>query len=140
MIVEPMTKEHYRQLALQPAQMSVGGRITDAVLDVLLQWPAYAAIVDGEVVGVGGVVEHHRLRAHAWALFSAKVGTAMVSIVRAIRRFILVCGYARVETTVVCDHVEGHRLAKMLGFVCECDRMVGYGEDGEDQAMYRWAR
>lgn len=139
MIVEPLTKGHYRQLVLQPAQASIGGRITDDVLDTLMQWPAYAAVAGDRVLAICGVAQHHPGRAHGWALFAADLGVQMTAVVRAIRRFLRVCGYARVETTVVCDHREGHRLARLLGFVCECERMTGFGEDGEDHAMYRWA-
>lgn len=42
----------------------------------------------------------------------------------------------RLEISVRCDFVLGHKWAKMLGFRVETERMVRFGPEGEDHTGY----
>lgn len=131
--------DHFHELNIQNRQAWAYGFVTQEDLEGLAEFDAFSAVIGNTVVACAGVVPMHRHRAHCWALLAENLGMKLLMVHRAIKRYLSICPYRRIETSVECDHVEGHRWAKALGFVCEAERLVEYGENGADHALYRWA-
>lgn len=139
MIVVRFEPKHFTEMNLQDKQAWAYGFVTAEDLAGLAEFDAFSAIIGNTVVACAGVVPMHRHRGHCWALLSNNLGVKLLLVHRAIYRYLKICPYRRIETSVECDHVEGHRWAKALGFVLEAERLEAYGENGADHAMYRWA-
>lgn len=142
MRIEPFTADHYRRLALQPAQVRVSDYFTEADAEAMVQFPSFSGIADdGTVLAVGGVYEPWKNRAVAWMLLAGDLGPHMVCIHRAIVRFLDLQQLPRVEATVREGFEPGHRWVKMLGFTCETPNgMKAYSPDGETHYQYARVR
>jgi hypothetical protein len=98
--------------------------------------PAFAVLAaDGRMVAAGGLSENHPHYATAWAMLGDDAGEAMTAITRAVRRVLAAGAYARVDTTVRSDFVQGQRWARMLGFA-RVGTMHKWGADGSDHDLY----
>ena len=97
---------------------------------------AYTGVVDGRVVVCAGVEPMWQGRGYAWSYLSAGSGAHFVAIHKAVKRFLEIAPFVRVEASVVCEFEQGHRWARMLGFNLEAERMISYGPDGRDYALY----
>lgn len=138
MIVSKFEPDHFDQINLQSNQRWAYGFVKPEDLKGLAEFDAFSAVIDNTVVACAGVVPMHRHRGHCWALLGEGLGIKLLLVHRAIYRYLEICPYRRIETSVECDHEEGHRWARALGFVCEAERLKEYGENGADHAMYRW--
>lgn len=137
MHIEPFSPDHLRRLLLQPSQTMLQPTLADpAYADMLHKGgPAYSAFDGDEVVACLGVIPQWQHRAIAWGLVGAEAGKRFVGIHRGVVRFLDLCGYKRVETSVLTDFEEGHRWARMLGFVRE-GTMKAYTPGGLDCDLY----
>ncbi|HXN09694.1 MAG TPA: hypothetical protein VN859_00510 [Steroidobacteraceae bacterium] len=99
--------------------------------------PALSAF-DGEtIIMCGGILTMNEHIGLLWALLSARAGTRMIFLDRAVRRFIDSEPVRRLEATVQKGFEPGCRWIKLLGFEYEGD-MRAYGDGGETHE--RWAR
>lgn len=99
---------------------------------------SFAAIVDGHVIGMAGLLPQWPGRAIAWVLTSNVPLRAWPAITRETRRVVEAghdAGYRRIEMTVRADHPAGHRWAEKLGFRRYCALPL-YGPDGSDHIGY----
>tara|TARA_R110000803_G_scaffold58798_5_gene117050 strand:+ start:182 stop:601 length:420 start_codon:yes stop_codon:yes gene_type:complete len=135
MIFVPFEAGHLHQLKLQPAQAYLSSAVTEEELG-LEQHPSHTAMRGSEVLGCAGVIEQWEGRGTAWALIGETGPKDFITIHRAVKRFLDVCYFKRIELTVDCDFPAGHRWAKMLGFDMECERMVAYGPKEKDASLY----
>lgn len=126
---------------LQAAQAYLGPGLTPAMGEALrAQGPAFTVLGDdGRPVCSIGLVECWEDRALAWAVLGATAGRHLAGITRAVRRFLLVAPWRRIEAAVECSFTAGHRWARLLGFELEAERMRAWS-NGRDFALYAWLR
>jgi len=136
MIVVPYQAEHLMALRAQEAQAYVREYMSDKYAKDLENTLSWAGIADGRVIGCFGVCEMWTHRALLWAFLDQSAGRHLVSIHRAVKRFLEVAPYRRIEAEVDCEFEAGHRWLRMLGFEMECERMRCYRVDGGDSALY----
>ena len=137
MIVRPWQLGDTERLLLQPAQeymrsfREFGADFTELSNDGL----AWTAEDDGEILGIAGLIVQWENRATAWALVSAGAGKRFVRIHAAVKRFLDVAPFRRIEASVDVGFIEGMRWMEMLGFEYE-GLMVAYRPDGADMLLY----
>lgn len=91
---------------------------------------------DGNVVGCAGLWLRHEGVAEAWAVLSERcVGALMVSVTRAVRRFISDRTEHRIQALVLSDWKAGRRWVEMLGFQYE-GTLLRYTPNALDCDMY----
>ena len=142
MIVEPFRPEHLAQMTLQPAQQylrAYHAQNADAA-DVAARYAAYTGRVGRQIVVCAGVIPIWDGRAAGWAWLADAARLHLVSITRAVTRFLDVQPYRRVEISVDREFAEAHRWARMLGFDLEAGRMRAYRPDGGDCSLYARVR
>lgn len=104
---------------------------------------AKTGIVDGEIVGIGGVVIYWKGVAEGWIILSGKVKEFKVETIMCIDRImeqmILDNGLRRLQVTVRTDFPQAKKLVEALGFECE-GLMKKYSPDGTDVWMYALVR
>lgn len=133
----PFKAEHLDCLLLQPSQKVLQPTLADPEYGAMLEkgGPAYSGRCGDEIVACMGLVPQWENRALAWGLISREAGRFMVPITRAIFRTMALHHHRRIETAVACNFEEGHRWARMLGFVRE-GRMRAYTPGGDDCDLY----
>lgn len=136
MIIVPYKAEHMRKLHLQSAQLSTVGWAPADHAEMLEQFVAFTALDGDEVLACAGVIEMWPGRGAAWAFMAEAIGTRMVAVHRAVRRYFDTLDFRRLEAEVAADFEQGHRWVRMLGFELEAPRLRGYFPDGSDAAMY----
>jgi hypothetical protein len=136
MMVVPFTREHMQTMVLQQRQQGLESLLTEEVLSALESGQSYTAIDGDEVLACAGVLTVAPGRAGAWAYLSENVGHRMVGVTRAVKRFLQMAEYRRIEMDVDCEFPAAHRWARMLGFTLECERRRKFTPDGRDCALY----
>lgn len=87
-------------------------------------------------IGAGGVFPVWAGRAEAWGIFSNQAGECMLPAVRKIRYVLHTYPTRRLEMVVKDSNIQGHKLAKLLGFGEPEARLRAYHPDGADMFMY----
>lgn len=134
--IVPMKKFHLDRLHAQGAQEYVSAWITDDVKRELEHGMSFAAVDGDRVLGCAGVVEYWNGRAAAWAILGSNLGRQFVAVHRAVKTFLDLSDYKRLEATTDIGFCNGHRWLEMLGFAQETERMPAYLPNGGDAAMY----
>lgn len=127
---------HLKNMVIQQRQRGMEKLLTDDICDVLESAESFSAFDGDEVLACAGVIEVAPGRAQAWAYVSDNVGNRMVGVTKAVRRFLSLKKYRRVEMDVDCDFQQAHRWAIVLGFEMECPRRKSFTPDGRDCALY----
>lgn len=96
---------------------------------------AWTAEDDGEIIGIAGLAPQWENRAIAWALISASAGKRFQVIHRAVKRFLDVSPFRRIEANVDVGFEQGERWMKMLGFEYE-GYLRAYRPDGADMLLF----
>ena len=137
MRIEPFKPEHLAALLLQPSQALFQPMLASKDYGKMLYdaGPAYAVILDDNVVACLGIIPQWEGRAIAWGLVGTEAGKAFVSLHKAVKRFLDLQDYHRIETAVSTDFEQGHRWAQLLGFENE-GTMRAYTPDGRDCDLY----
>lgn len=104
--------------------------------------PAHTAMRDGKVLACIGLMPIWEGRATAWAIMAQDIGGIdYLAIHRAVKRFMKLIGYRRIDATVVWHFENAIRWAEMLGFKRETpEPMQNYGPDGQAHYLYSWVR
>jgi hypothetical protein len=136
MIVVPFKREHLKSLVVQQRQRHLAEMLTDEVMVAIENSMSFSAMDGDDVLICCGMMEVAPGRALAWAYLSDNVGTRLVSVSRAIRRYMRIASYRRIEMDVDCEFPQAHRWAKLLGFEMECERRRSFTPDGRDCALY----
>jgi len=140
-IVVPFEPHHIEMLSLQPAQAYLRAMVTREHAEFAATQPSFTGLLaGGDVVGCAGILPAWQGRAMAWSWVGAAAGRHMVSITRAVHRFLDAQPHRRVEMTVDVDFDAGHRWAEILGFQLEAVRMKAYRPDGGDCSLYARVR
>lgn len=138
MKVEPFRAEHFRDLTLQPHQAAWQSSLLSQDWGHLgALGEAWTGLVDGRPVACIGVVDMGHGRGEAWALISQDAGSNMLSITRAVARWLAASPYRYLQAYTAANFDTGHRWATMLGFASR-GRLPGYCENGEDALI--WTR
>lgn len=136
MIVIPFKKEHIDRLVLQEKQKGLEHLQTGEMFRSLENEASYTVTDDEEVLCCAGVVAMTEGRCIAWAYLAEGLNHRMVYVTRAVKRYLKLAPFFRIEMHVDCDFDEAHRWAKMLGFEMECERMRAFTPDKRDCALY----
>lgn len=140
MIVVPFISTHLEGFDLQEDQIFMNKYMMDP--DYIKQIgelsEAYSGIIDGKVYAVAGVFKPHDHLGMVWALLSKDANMYLTSITKRIKSWLDAETTPRLETAVRRDFEQGHRWAKMLGFVNETPEygMKKYGIDGSTCDLY----
>lgn len=138
MRVEPLRPHHLERLRLQPRQAYLAVELSgELAADLAEHGPAFAALAGDRVIGAGGALVQGWPMPAVWALLSDESGRWLVSVSRAVLRFLT--GLRRpVQTGIEPGHVEGERWARLLGFA-----PVGPWTDWQSahgRTFQRWVR
>lgn len=137
MIVRRWTLGDTDKINLQPAQeyMSNWSMMTADLTDLSEAGLAWTAEHDGQVLAIAGLAPQWENRACAWALISDAAGDHFLTIHKAVKRFLTMSEYRRIEATVDVGFTEGERWMNLLGFEYE-GLMRAYRPDGQDMLMF----
>lgn len=137
MTIVPFEPWHLLQIDVQPAQ-----RINDETLrdennakELAAAGPCFTALLAGAPVAIGGIVGRGPGRAVGWAVISPRALTQFRSIHRAVKAFIDLHNFRRLEIMVDPRHAGAVRWAQHLGFERE-GTCRSYAPDGRDLDMY----
>lgn len=130
--------DHLKALNIQQRQAYFREYLTDENLKSLEDAPgdAYTVMDGDEVIAVAGVMSYGDGRGLAWSYLSNVIGNRMLPLTKAVKRFLSIANYRRIEMVVDCDFTQAHRWAKALGFTMEAERMKAYGMTGKDCSLY----
>lgn len=116
----PFAPEHLAQLSLQPIQAEIQGYLASVNADVLVGPSTWTALVDGRVVGCGGIMPLWSGVGQAWALIGTMPRRCWPSATAFVRATLLtamdVRGYHRIQASVRTGFAAGARWAGRLGF------------------------
>lgn len=136
MILVPYIAEHLFMLKAQEAQQYLAKHMDDKYAKDLEATLAWTGFVGERVIGCFGVAPMWTHRALLWSYMDQSAGRHLVSVHKAVMRYLEVTPYRRIEAEVDCEFEQGHRWLRMLGFQLEAERMRGYRIDGGDSALY----
>ena len=140
MEVIPFKQEHLKKIIVQQNQVEQMHLLTEDVCKMLELGSAYTAMDGEEVLACAGVIEITKGRAAAWSYLSQNIGSRLIYVTRAVKRFLHAAQFRRIEMDVDCDFKQAHRWANMLGFELECERRRSFTPDGRDCALYAIVR
>lgn len=139
MIVEPFQPFHVdvlRAQGVQPAQLAEVSHVPGSYASVgRPQGPAVTARDGDHILICGGIVKQTDTRGECWALLSPDAGRHMLSLTRAVKRFIEIHPWKRLEATVEEQFGAGCKWVEILGFRFE-GVLPRYGLDGETHLRY----
>lgn len=137
----PYRGAHMLDLEVQEAQAWMTPLLTDDALRGLEGRHAYTAMDGGQPLACAGVFPVEEHRGFMWSFVGAGIGPwRFCAVVKMARQFLDALPFRRVEAAVACDFDRGHRLARVLGFRMEAERMRGFQADGTDAALYARVR
>lgn len=128
--------EHLDQIALQEAQQYLLHHMEPGMGAYLEGLQAFSGLVDGKPVVCAGVLPYWEGRGLAWAYLGEDAGSHMAAIHKAVKRYLEVAPFDRIEAAVDVEFEAGHRWIKMLGFELEAPRMAKFRADGGAASLY----
>lgn len=134
MKIERLTRDHLKDMRLQPHQRRWEGRLTEHQWDQLDGW---VAVKDGKPVAAAGIMDVGGGRGEAWCLLGPDA--PMVAVTRALLRGLRMSPYRRVAARTSLTFKPAPRWVKMLGFRFE-GKERGWFEDGSDAGRWAWTR
>lgn len=134
--IVPLKKEHFDEMTFQNDQAYSKIFITPEVKLELERGMSFAAVEDGKAFCCGGIIDYWPGRSSAWMILPEDLGHRFVPVHKAVKAFLEMQDYGRLEAVTASDFSNGHRWLKMLGFKLETERMKGYLPTGQDAAMY----
>lgn len=130
-------KAHLDRMIVQEQQAGLMYLETDETFAAIANDDAFSAIDDdGTVYGCSGIVRVTEHRGIAWAYLARGTREKMIPVTRAVKRYLDIAPFVRIEMQVDCEFEAGHRWARMLGFEMECERMRAFSPDLRDHALY----
>lgn len=143
-VIVPYMAAHLMMLNEQDTEKYWGAVVNTAGYARALEkaGPAHTAMRGGKVLACCGVMPQWEGRATAWAILADNIGGAdYLAIHRAVKRFLKLIGYRRIDATVAANFPNAIRWAEMLGFKRETpEPMLNYAPDGSAHYMYSWVR
>lgn len=142
MRIVPYEPWHLLSIEVQPAQRMRDSALHDPDNARALgeAGPAFTALDDGDTpMAIAGVVDRGPGRAVAWAVLCPTVLRRFGAVHRAVKNFIELQNYRRLETMIDPRHAAAVRWAVRLGFERE-GTCRSYAPDGSDMDLYARVR
>lgn len=140
MIIEPFRPDHLERLLLQPRQDHVRHLFENPDYGkYLANGLAYAAVEGDTVLACAGLLPMWEGRAEAWALMGADLKRDFIAVHHAVRRFLSIADFRRIEAVVDAEFCNGKKWMERLGFRPE-GLMRAYTPDGRDCIRYAKVR
>lgn len=135
--VQPFKLFHVDLLRAQGVQLAQLREISHvpATYDRVPPGPAVTAFLGGRIILCGGIAVKAPARGECWALLSEHASHHMVWLHYAVKRFISMQPWKRLEATVEDGFEQGCRWVQLLGFEFE-GKMRCYGPNGETHVRY----
>lgn len=137
MIVVPFLPYHVdllRAQGVQGAQLNEVSLVLGPCANVP-PGPAVSAFDGDRILICGGIAKITNTNGVCWALLSEEAGKHMHSLHFAVKRFITLQPWRRLEASVEKNFEAGCRWVQLLGFEMEGE-MRGYGPNGETHLRY----
>ena len=135
MMFVPLKAEHVLMMG-ELVSIHAGSELTPEIAVDLEQIGGTAAIEDGVVLGIAGIMPKWEGSGVAWAWLAKGWRKHARAITEEIKRTLAESEVKRIETAVRVDFSAGHRWAKMLGFELEVSAARKWGPDGETYSIY----
>jgi RimJ/RimL family protein N-acetyltransferase len=136
MNIVPFQASHLYDLSLQESQLGFSNYFDEKYGAALRRGgPCFSGFDGDQMIGCAGIIHQWDNRAIAWALLSQDCGKCFVKIHKAVRNFLDMADYNRIEAYVDADFEQGHRWVEMLKFEQE-GLMRQFNPDGRDAYMY----
>ena len=132
----PFEPKHFSEISLQDEQAYLAGWVTPAQAEELTNYTSLTAMSSGKVKAIAGIFPVWAGRSLAWSYLSDMGPKVFLKVHHAIKRQLDIEDSKRIEMTVDCDMVTGHRWARLLGFKMEAECMTAYGPGGRDCSLY----
>jgi hypothetical protein len=136
--VRPFKSYHIdllRAQGVQRSQLRAVSHVPGSFDSVGLAGPAVSAFDGDYVLLSGGIIPFAPHRGVCWALMSERAACHMTWLHYAVKRFITMQRWQRLEATVEEGFTSGCRWVELLGFKFE-GAMPRYGDDGETHLRY----
>jgi len=132
----PRSDDVWRALQALPAiPEDTGTCLGDAPVD--LYGHAWAMLVDGAPIAVGGIEPDEGDAAEAWLVPGADLRPYAADLIRSVRVALSRAPYRRITAHVMTDgFARGHRFALSLGFSLVNPRVPCYHPSGADMSLY----
>lgn len=136
--IVPFKAEHMKALEERRAAAAISEYLrADHLAALEASDHAFTAFEGDRIVGCAGVVRYWKGRGEAWAMVDRRCSVGeFVQMRNAIRRFLEVSPYRRIEAIVGAAFAAGQRWAASLGFEVEAPRLRSYLPDGSDAVMF----
>lgn len=132
---EPLTAEHVVKMGpLIPIHNDYP--LTAELAVELESLGGWAAIEDGEVIAIAGIMPRWSGVGLGWAWLSRKWRKHAKAITKRVQEGLDNSDYHRIEIGVKCSYNNGHKWAERLGFEVEVPKARKWGPDGEDYTLY----
>jgi len=137
MITKVEFKKEHMEYLLQFQTEEYRKAITHEMMTAMEKENMFTGVnAEGEVMVCGGVRKLWEGRGELWALFNYSKRSYCLSMHKHILNIMNEANLKRIEMVVYCENTLGHKLAKVLGFKVETERLTAYRPDGGDVAMY----
>lgn len=135
--VVPFRPYHIELLRAQGVQQAQLREVSNVpgTYETVARGPALTAFEGEHVILCGGIAILAPARGVCWALLSERAARHMVFLHYAVKRFISVSHWERLEASVEENFAQGCRWLELLGFSFE-GRMPKYGLDGATHLRY----
>lgn len=132
--IEPFSPEHVLEIELQPNQQAISPWLKPENYRMLR---GFTARINGKIIFIGGLAKIFDHRYFAWSLISWDAGKYLLAIIRRISRYFkMYYNGCRIECTCHYHFAAAHRLARLLGFKCEAQRMEMYEINKDSSSLY----
>lgn len=109
---------------------------TPETSEIMSRGNSVSAWVSGKCIGAAGIVCVWTGRGEAWLVLDKAARPHIRALVCEMRAALDASDLKRIEMVVRVGHKQGHKLARLLGFVVENPLMRKYHPNGQDAVMY----
>ena len=138
MNVTPFKSEHFLDLDLQAAQRYARKEVTMSMLMELEMNESYTILDGSQPIACVGLVPIWYNRAYVWTALSCEMKFSFLKVHRICNELLDTANlmWHRIECYVNCDHMPGHRWAKLTGFKLETPKAEAFMPNGDDVSVY----
>ncbi len=134
--IRKFAAEDIKKIRLQNHDLLELNKLPDSFYKAVEPLESYSIFLGDKPIACVGIVQYWTGRGEVWAVIDRESGASFISLVRALEKLLSKSECTRIEATVIKQFVNGHRLAKILGFDMEASTMKKYGVTGLDYSLY----
>lgn len=136
MKIIPFVREHFEDIDVQEKQSIYSKEMNkDYLISLEKNSVAFSGLVNGKVIGIAGFLQLDVQRAIIFAILDKNSGEHFLAIHKAVRRFLELQPFPRIEAAIDCNFDQAVRWIEMLGFEKE-GRMKKYFSNNNDAYLY----